>query len=94
MTEFEELDLPKQANLGWYIVTMYGIVTYLHTDGQIRKGTQDSYYQSSGYFETEYDAHKCAEHYYLTHCRKYPYTVLLNGSQKVNGSSQVMNFGD
>jgi len=94
MNEFEELDLPKEANLGWYIVSMFGIMTYLHNDGQMHKGTQDSYYASKGYFETEYDAHKCAERYYLTHSRKYPYTTLLNRSQKVNERSQIMNFGD
>jgi len=94
MSEFEELDLPKQTHLGWYVVTMWGIVTYLHNDGEIHKGSQDPKYISTGYFETEYQAHKCAEHYYLSHARKYPYTLGLNRSQKVNLGSQIMNFGD
>ena len=94
MNEFEELDLPKEANLGWYIVSAHGIMTYLHDDGQIHKGTQDTYYTSSGYFETEYEAHKYAERYYLTHSRKYPYTQNLNSAHKMNGRSQIMNFGD
>jgi hypothetical protein len=94
MNEFEELDVPKQANLGWYIVSLWGPVHYLHDDGMIHIGTEDSFYTSSGYFETELEAHKSAERYYLTHGRKYPYTTLLNAAYKQQAdSSQVMDFG-
>lgn len=95
MNEFSELDLPKKATLGWYVVSMSGTVDYLHDDGQIHKGTCDQFYISSGYFSTEYDAHQAAERYYLTHGRKYPYTTLLNASSRavVVNNSQVMDFG-
>ena len=93
MNKFEELDVPKQAKLGWYVVTMWGSVTYLHDDGKIHTGTQDAFYTSSGYFDTELEAHKCAERYYLTNSRKYPYATLLNAaSRKERTGSQVMNF--
>jgi hypothetical protein len=92
MNDFEELNAPKQSHLGWYVVTTWGIVTYLHDDGKIHTGTEDRFYTSSGYFPSEYEAHKCAERYYLTNCRKYPYGNLLNASQKISGCSEVMEF--
>ena len=93
MSNFHELDLPKEAHLGWYVISLYGINDYLHDDGLIHSGACDAYYQSSGYFTSEHEAHKAAERYYLTNGRKYPYTKLLNASfKKVYDGSQVMNF--
>lgn len=92
MNNFKDLDIPKKARLGWYVVVTATIVKYLHDDGQIHTGTQDSYYNSSGYFATEHEAHKAAERYYLNNCRAYPYMATLNASQNVNEGSRVMNF--
>ena len=93
MSDFHELDLPKEAYLGWYILSLFGINEYLHDDGKIHQGCADAFYQSSGYFTSEHEAHKAAERYYLKNGRKYPYTKLLNDVFKnVNDGSQVMNF--
>ena len=92
MNEIEDLNAPKQTHLGWYVVSTWDTTIYLHDDGKIHSGTVDSCYTSSGYFPTEYDAHKCAERYYLSNCRKYPYSTLLNASQKVSECSEVMEF--
>ena len=94
MNNFSELDIPKEATLGWYVVSISGTVDYLHDDGQVHKGTCDQYYTSSGYFSTEYDAHQAAERYYLTNGHKYPYTTLLDASSRVVvNDSRVMDFG-
>jgi len=92
MSRFCDLDAPRQATLGWYVICSAGVNDYLHDDGQVHKGTQDGFYISTGYFPSEHAAHKSAERYYLTHCRKYPYTSLLNSSQEVNEGSQIMEF--
>ena len=93
MTDFHELDLPKEAHLGWYVISLFGINEYLHDDGQVHSGACDAYYQSSGYFTSEVEAYKAAEQYYLKNGRKYPYTKMMNvATQKVYDGSQVMNF--
>ena len=93
MADFHELDSPKEAHLGWYVLSLFGINEYLHDDGRIHSGACDAFYNSSGYFVTEHEAHKFAEQYYLKNGRKYPYTTLLNAAyKKVYDGSQVMNF--
>lgn len=94
MNKFEELDVPKEVNLGWYVIGMFGNLQYLHDDCQLHTGVEDSYFSSSGYFPCEFDAHQCAERYYFNNCRKYPYTTLLNGSRNMNDGSQIMTFED
>lgn len=91
MNDFKDLNEPEEALLGWYVLCMYEVNEYLHDDGQTHAGCADSYYQSSGYFETELEAHLAAERYYLKRCRKYPHAFAKVG-EKVNVSSQVMNF--
>jgi hypothetical protein len=98
MNKFHELDVPKEAFLGWYMISLTGINDYLHDDGKIHSGACDAYYSSSGYFTTELEAHKMAEQYYLKNGRKYPYGVLLRAAELdaaaaiVNDGSRVMNF--
>jgi len=91
MNDFKDLSEPQQALLGWYVLCTWEINEYLHDDGQTHLGCEDKYYQSSGYFDTELEAHLAAERYYLTRCRKYPHTF-AKVSQTANVGSQVMNF--
>lgn len=93
MNEFEDLDIPKEALHGWYVVSLVNGVHYLHEDCRIHTGTQDSFSSSTGYFTTEGAAYACARRYYTYHSIEYPYIALADDSQKVNDGSQQMNFG-
>ena len=91
MDDFKDLNPPQEALLGWYVLCTYEANEYLHDDGQTHIGCEDSFYQSSGYFDTEMEAHLAAERYYLKRCRKYPHTFTKVGEHKTV-TSQVMNF--
>lgn len=93
MNDFEDLDIPKDARCGWYIVSLVNGVHYLHDDCRIHTGTQDSFSSSTGYFGTEEGAYACARRYYKYHGVEYPYIQPTETSQKVNDGSQKMNFG-
>ena len=91
MNNFEILDIPKEARLGWYVVSIDNGVRYLHGDGRTHVGTEDSYSLSTGYFDSEYEAYKCSQRYYKYHSVVYPHAI--PDSQNVNDGSQQMNFG-
>lgn len=92
MSDFEDLDTPKKALRGWYVVSKKNGVHYLHDDRRMHIGTADKFSLSTGYFPTEDSAHACAQHYYKYHGKKYPHTT-IEDSQNVNDGSQQMNFG-
>ena len=93
MNEFNNLDVPKEAHLGWYVISLDAINDYLHDDGQIHTGVCDAHFSSNGYFPTEYEAHKAAAEYYRKNGEVYPYGPLLQAAYKeVHTGSQVMNF--
>lgn len=92
MADFKDLDAPVFAGNGWYVLSTHGINQYLHTDGQVHMGSRDLYYRSSGYFDTELDAHLTAERYYLLNGRKYPYTFSKGTPTPAGVCSQPMQF--
>jgi hypothetical protein len=58
-----ELDFPDQCQYGWYVSSKSCNAYYLHTDGEMKWGADESENDSTGYYYTYNDAFLAKQKY-------------------------------